>query len=82
MQLVYFCTELWWWWALYGRVEIDDEATSMILSASWASSSRLVVLEVEARITRTLLDSRCVKSSRRKVLSVVLVRSPRNCWIL
>ena len=63
-------------------VEIDGEATSMILSASWDSSSRLVVLEVEARIIWTLLGSRCKKSSRWKVLSVVLVRPPRSCWIL
>ena len=48
----------------------------MILSASWASSSRLVVLEVEAR---TLLGSCYKKSSRRKVLFVVLVR-PMEEW--
>ena len=56
-------------------------ATSAILSASSASSSRLVVVLVEASTIRTFGGKRCRNSSRKNVLSVTPARSPSNCCI-
>ena len=58
---------------------IVEAATSVILSASSASSTRLVVALVEASTIRTLEDKRCKNSSRKNVLSVTPARSPSSC---
>ena len=54
--------------------------TSIILSASWARSSRLLA-SLEANTTRTLGGRHWRKSSRRRVPSVAVALSPSSCCI-
>ena len=53
-------------------------ATSMILSANSAISSRLVSFTDEASTIRTLEGNRCMKSSRRRGPSASVAPSPSN----
>ena len=60
-------------------LDTDGVATSTILSASWASSSRLPLFGVEASAIRTFEGGRCRNNSCRKAPSVLLALSPRSC---
>ena len=68
--------------ALIAEREGDTpEATSVILSANWASSSTDTVSLVEANTILTLVGRRCKNSSRRKAPSVAAALSPSN-WCM
>ena len=62
-------------------LEMGGAATSMTLSASSASSSKLAVGLVDAKIIRTSGGRRLRNSSRKNVVSVALARSPMSCCI-
>ena len=71
-------------WGVGGWVRTattDGITTSTTLSASCASSSRLVVSGVAASAIQTLAGRRWRNNSRRNELSVELALSPRSCCI-
>ena len=59
--------------------EIEGVATSMIWSASVASSLTFLPVPVEARTILTFPGSLCKNNSRMNEESIVLALSPRSC---